>query len=513
MRAVALTEDSERDDPSARIARLVKLGSWIPTSRAEWRGPIEALFETFLQHCERATLSRLLEDQLALPARTRPAERLARLATGLTALHKVCQILARNRALPEEARAALAPLERLPGSAIPDMALAKAAGIATRARPGLRPDPAGAKVGRGSVADVFRFRGGGAPIAFKTVRPDALPRIQSEADILKQMADESAIIAAFAGPDLAHTIAETLRDAARALLREIDFPGEVVNLRDAAVFYRSNRRIHVPKPAGPALDEGLFMEFAEGTPLLETSLDQETRRQTARVLYRSLILEPLFSGLDQSIFHADPHAGNILARKGKNGEVTLVLLDWSQADRLPASLRQATLELCLCCLAEDSPPPGVLERILGIRGEAPRIPMPAEGDPLHKAFAIVEQLATQGNPVPLSLLLLRKAFLTLEGIALQLDPSFDPWRETLTYGAWVIASEAPFRAWSIPFPWLDEPAFYRSGLSTRVLAGRLMGICRKRLFNKLGMREAGESEASNRNRKSKRETFVHNAYA
>jgi hypothetical protein len=110
-------------------------------------------------------------------------------------------------------------------------------------------------------------------------------------------------------------------------------------------------------------------------------------------------------------------------------------------------------------------------------------------------------------------LLLRKAFLTLEGITLQLDPSFDPWRETLAYGAWVVASEAPFRAWSIPFPWLDQPAFYRSGLSTRVLAGRLLGICRKRLFNKLGMSEPGESRPSSRNKKSKRETFVHNAYA
>jgi hypothetical protein len=36
------------------------------------------------------------------------------------------------------------------------------------------------------------------------------------------------------------------------------------------------------------------------------------------------------------------------------------------------------------------------------------------GDPLHAAFEIVQQLALQGHPVPLNLLLLRKSFLTLD---------------------------------------------------------------------------------------------------
>ena len=66
--------------------------------------------------------------------------------------------------------------------------------------------------------------------------------------------------------------------------------------------------------------------------------------------------------------------------------------------------------------------------------------------------------------MPLNLLLLRKSFLTLDGITRQLDPDFNAWMETLAYGSGVFASDAVVRTWSIPFPWLDRPDFYRSGL-------------------------------------------------
>ena len=81
--------------------------------------------------------------------------------------------------------------------------------------------------------------------------------------------------------------------------------------------------------------------------------------------------------------------------------------------------------------------------------------------------------------MPLHLLLLRKSFLTLDGITRQLDPDFNAWRETLAYASGVFASEAVVRTWSIQFPWLDRPDFYRSGLPTRTLAAHFAGTIRK----------------------------------
>ena len=181
---------------------------------------------------------------------------------------------------------------------------------------------------------VFRFRdrtSEGNAIAFNTVRADSLLRIQNEAAILMRMAKDYPAVGVVAGPNFAAALAEALRDAAGALLREIDFVGEAANLRDAGAFYQFNRRIRVPAAIGIPVDRGIFMEFVQGVPLLDAPLDYESRRDTARLVFRRLVLDPLFSGLPESIFHADPHAGNLMVQTQKHAPLTLVLLDWSQA--------------------------------------------------------------------------------------------------------------------------------------------------------------------------------------
>ena len=61
----------------------------------------------------------------------------------------------------------------------------------------------------------------------------------------------------------------------------------------------------------------------------------------------------------------------------------------------------------------------------------------------------------------------------------QKHPSFNAWLETLAYASEVLASEAVARIWSIQFPWLDRPDFYRSGLPTRTLAAHFAGSAGK----------------------------------
>jgi ubiquinone biosynthesis protein len=461
-------------ETAAVLVQLLNPAAWIPQAYARWTPLIESLLEAFLQRFDLALLTRLLDEQRALPPGVSTAERASRMAGELTALHKLCQMLARNPRLPAEARTTLASLESLPPEAIPDTALSAAADLAASARPDLQLDREHPKVARGSVADVFRFRDlsfEGKPIAFKTVRADSLLRIKNEAAILIQMAEQSSAIGMVAGPNFASTLAEALRDAASAILREIDFAGEAANLRDARAFYQFNRGIYIPATSGSPVERGIFMELVEGVPLLDTPLDDESRRDAARLIFRRLILDPLFSGLADSVFHADPHAGNLLAQTHKYKPFTLVILDWSQAGRLSAPLRRALIALCLCCVTGQEPSPEVAQQLLESNRKSIRIQLPqSAGDPLRTAFEIVQDLALQGHPVPLNLLLLRKSFLTLDGITRELDPKFDAWLETVVYVSEVLASESMVRAWSIPFPWLDHPDFYRSGLPTRTLA-------------------------------------------
>jgi ubiquinone biosynthesis protein len=493
--AAPLPRSPSNEDTAAVLVQLLKPGAWIPQAYARWTPLIESLLEAFLRQFDSAVLTRLLDEQRALPPSISTAERAARMAGELTALHKLCQMLARNPRLPAEARATLASLESLPPEAIPDSAVSAAVALAARARPELQLDFEHPKVARGSVADVFRFRdrsSDGSTIAFKTVRSDSLLRVQNEAAILMRVAEDSSAIGMVAGPNFASALAEALRDAARAILREIDFAGEAANLRDARAFYKCNHRVCIPGIVGTAVDRGIFMEFVEGVPLLDAPLDYESRREAARLVFRRLILDPLFSGLPESVFHADPHAGNLLAQTQKYAPFTLVVLDWSQSGRLSAQLRHALIALCFCCVTGDEPPAEIANELLESNDKSIRIRLPAgAGDPLHAAFEIVQELAFEGHPVPLSLLLLRKSFLTLDGITRELDPDFDVWLEAVGYVSEVFASESAVRIWSIPFPWLDRPDFYRSGLSTRTLVAQLTGaplkklcICKKNLLSR-----------------------------
>ena len=461
---------------AADLVEFLTLEAWIPSAHARWLPVIKALLEAFLQRFDSALLAQLLDHQHTLPPTAPAAVRAAGMARELTALHKICQMLARNPRLPAEARAALAPLESLPPEAIPDSSVQEAIALVREMRPDLELDPQNPRVARGSVADVFRLRhrtSEGTVMAFKTVRADAMLRIQNEAAVLMEMVHDAPAVGALAGPNFAAALGEALRDAATALLREIDFAGEAANLQEARAFYKSNRRIRVPAPVGVPLDRGIYMEFVEAAPLFEAPLDAESRRDAARLVFRRLLLDPLFSGLSESIFHADPHAGNLMVQTQKHRPLTLVLLDWSQAGRLSASLRHALIELCLYCFTGEEPSPDLLMRLLESNQTEIRISLPAGDDPLEVAFEIVQQLALQGHPVPLDLLLMRKSFMTLDGITRQLDPDFNPWQETLAYGSEMFASEAVFRGWSLPFPWLDRTDFYRSGLSNRALAVHL----------------------------------------
>ena len=378
--------------------------------------------------------------------------------------------------VPRETRDLLVSLETLPPSSIPESARSKAESFAFRAWKQLGGNLRCTRLGRGSVADVFKIRSAEVPlpIVLKIIRSDSVSRVRREAEILSELAEEAAEIGILLGPKFEHALSEALQDAADSLLREIDFPGESGNLEEASLFYAQNERIRIPESFGPESESGLFMELVEGIPLFENSLAQDERREIARQLFRAVILEPLFSGLPETIFHGDPHAGNILLQACREKPVRIILLDWSQAGRLPDSVRHGLIELCLNCLNGEMPSREVIEHVVGRPPPKGTLSIPKDGNPLSRALEIIQQLAIDGMKVPLSLLLLRKSLLTIEAIARQLNPDFDSWKETVVYSGWVIASETPFRIFNLALPWLDIPSVYRSGISTKALLAMLV---------------------------------------
>ena len=82
-----------------------------------------------------------------------------------------------------------------------------------------------------------------------------------------RMAKDCPAVGVVAGPNFAAALTEALRDAAGALLREIDFVGEAANLRDARAFYKFNRASASLQPsASRSIGESLWSSSRASAP-------------------------------------------------------------------------------------------------------------------------------------------------------------------------------------------------------------------------------------------------------
>src|ERR1039457_2429187 len=152
------------------------------------------------------------------------------------------------------------------------------------------------------------------------------------------------------------------------------------------------------------------------------------RRRVAEQLIEALIAVPLFARGERSVFHADPHAGNLLYDE-RTGE--LVLLDWALTESLTREQRRHVAILALMLGLRD--PVGVCSEIealaLGRRldpahrgfmrdhvnrfiGQLPVTHLPSSMD----AMRLLDRLALEGIRFPSGLMMFRKVLFTLDGI-------------------------------------------------------------------------------------------------
>jgi ubiquinone biosynthesis protein len=216
------------------------------------------------------------------------------------------------------------------------------------------------------------------------------------------------------------------------------------------------------------------MEFIDGKKITEADI---SRRQACAVeLFNAIVSSCLFSEAEPSIFHADPHAGNILILK--DGTPGIALIDWSQTGTLTKAVRASILRLASGIATNN--PRIVLEAAIALSGDgnhdAARATIEGEiekspaGPPfIEGALALLDRLALRGIKFPADLLLFRKAIFTLGGVLLCLDPEFDQDVCLINYMAALLAQEMPQRWVNLFFPYADSPFNYRSLMSNAEL--------------------------------------------
>lgn len=420
------------------------LGQWIaetlavlvPGSAATWRSLVQDAMYFVVTHLSNARLAPKLVDQLVLPARTSPERRLLRLIARVPGLQKLGQVLARNRALQPSLRTALSRLE----NGIRDLPTAEARAV-VEAQLEKELTRYAVHIGRRMVSEAtvsavlpFTWRN---PVSglrergvFK-VRKPYIPEFYAEdMDLLQGLAEFLRRNHRRYGVG-ARGLADTFREVRRLLQHEIDFRGEQRQLEHAFETYAGMDGARVPMVIPPLCTGAITAMSAErGIKITRAvrNMPDAQRRRIAVQAIQALIATPMFAKTSDAVFHADPHAGNLLYDRD-TGDV--VILDWALVGTISRERRRHLMLLFLMVLLRD--PVGIFAAVTDLSLQKPmpltvqravrntideflrELPVSRMPDAMD-AMSLLQKLAFESVRLPASLILLRKVMFTLEGI-------------------------------------------------------------------------------------------------
>jgi ubiquinone biosynthesis protein len=425
-----------REELAKWTVRMVPVELLVPEAYAQWRPLVRDSMMFVVSRLSPSRLAPKVVEQMEARADTPPEVRLLRFIAKVPGLQKIGQVLARNRNLDARIRRALTELE----NGISDVSISEVRSIILRevgpqfATYAVELDPD--ILSEASVSAVVGFTWRNPETqrreegVFKVLKPHIPDCYAEDMKILQQLAGFLARKYRGEGVRLSG-VSETLTEIRLLLEREVDFPGEQATLSSALRAYRSIPGVRVPhliQPLSTATvtaltrERGVKVTEAVGRPM-------KLRLRVAQRLTEALMAVPALTREKDMIFHADPHAGNLLYDK-RRGE--LVILDWALTGRLTLQQRKCVFMLVLMAMLRDAD--GMISAIerLRLRGPAEDrqqasvirecVTSMLDGLPLSRipgpmdAMRVLDEVALNGMRFPAGLLMFRKAWFTLEGI-------------------------------------------------------------------------------------------------
>ena len=419
------------------VDEIVPVDRLVPEPYLKWRSPVRDAMIFVVARLSPTRLAPKLLEQLELPEKTLPEERLLRLIAKVPGLQKLGQVIARNRHLRPALRHALARLENGIRDVEPE-------DIRAIIQQGLGPrlatyavEIAPAILSEASVSAVVRFTwrnpdsGRRERGVFKVLKPHIPEYFSEDMDYLQGLAEYFGDRHRTYGFP-AHLIPDTFKKVERLLRHEVNFVREQKTLVEAQALYHRVPDVRVPRVIQPlctptitALTEERGIKVTDAAARLPAA----QRRRVAEQIIEALLAIPLLAAQENATFHGDPHAGNLLYNN-RTGE--LIILDWALRDRLSREQRRHLALLFLMVGLRD--PVNTSDEILAlsqhrIRSTSPRGLMIRDAVtrfldelPLRSlpssvdAMRLLEFIALKGVTFPGPLIMLSKVVFTLDGI-------------------------------------------------------------------------------------------------
>jgi len=310
----------------------------VPPEYEHFRPVVVDGLNHFLESLPPERAADILVEQALLAEDASVGERLVAIARRCPALHKLGQVMARDRRLPEHFRRLLQQLETMKpagdvkwvhGELERELGKLSSLGVSLEGEP----------IAEASVAVVvpFLWRDSGDGKTrrgvFKLLKPGIEQRLHEELEIVRgigALLDERCRHYAIPEIDYESTFAQ-VRDL---LYHEVHLDREQYHLRMAREAYAREPSVIVPEIYPFCTPRVTAMQRIDGHKVTEVeAMSAEDRRRLADLITGALIARPIWSPGPETFFHADPHAGNLMVTDDRR----LAILDWSLADYLSKS--------------------------------------------------------------------------------------------------------------------------------------------------------------------------------
>ncbi len=286
----------------------------------------------------------------------------------------------------------------------------------------------------GSLGQVHRATlKDGTKVAVKVRRPQVVQEVERDLALLSEAAPLFASIPQFAVFDPVGLVSHF----ARTIRREMNFRREGRTLEEFAKLFRKDATLYVPKVYSDLTTEAvLTMEFIEGCRIDDLEAIRARGLSPAELARNGaqIFMKQVF---EFGMFHGDPHPGNI--RIHRDGAI--VLLDYGMIGILEETMRDRIVDLFVAVVRNQvDQAVWIIQEIGHPRQQLDPVLLKADvhdfidryyGIPLEQLrisdlfsdfFTIMANHALQCPP---DLMLLLRAFITLEGLGRVLDPSFN----------------------------------------------------------------------------------------
>ncbi len=292
-------------------------------------------------------------------------------------------------------------------------------------------------VGAASIAQVHKARTlEGSDVAIKILRPGIEQQMAEHIQTYQWLAAKVEAFGGEAARLRPRLVIETFRTW---VSRELDLRLEAASASELAENMQRDARYHVPAVDWQRTSRRMLtIDWIDGTPLTNPrALDQAGVDRSA--LARTLVLTFLKQAIEDGVFHADMHHGNLFV----DASGRLNVIDFGIMGRLDPLARRYLAEILHGLHTRN------YRRVADIHFEAGYVPphhnvmdfataLRAVGEPifgkpikdisparlLDQLFAITRSFDMQTQP---HLLLLQKTLMMVEGMALHIDPAANMW--------------------------------------------------------------------------------------